>query len=214
MSKKRGKFIVIEGVDGAGKSTCLDYLKDKLRGKPIVWTREPGGTAIGMNIREILLRRESAKMDPLAELLLFVADRAEHVAEVVRPNLHAGRHVISDRFAASSYAYQLVANHHPEWRDIFSRLHNLLNIKPDFYLILDLDPRLSIARMKGRSTARPGGQVATRFDEKTLAYHQAVRRGLKQFVKRLPHQIIDASQTIEQVRAEALAAVAQVLGWS
>jgi dTMP kinase len=205
MSKKRGKFIVIEGVDGAGKSTCLDYLKDKLSREPIVWTREPGGTPIGMNIRELLLHRESVKLDPLAELLLFVADRAQHLTEVVRPNLLTGHHVISDRFAASSYAYQLVANRRLEWQDIFSRLHNLLNLKPDFYLILDLDPRLSIERIKGRSA------TATRFDQKALAYHQAVRRGFKQFVKRLPHHIIDASQTIEKVQAEALTAVAQAL---
>jgi len=207
---ERGKFIVIEGVDGSGKGVCLDYLKKQLESNPpaggVVFTCEPGGTAIGKEIREVLLRHRCDHLTPLAELLLFVADRNQHIEEVVRPNLEAGKHVISDRFASSSFAYQVRANQREDLRHAFEVLHEwaIGLTRPDLYILLDLDPPIA----KNRMIKREGN---TRFDVKELDYHLRVRDGLLEYIKDFPHVVIDASQPPEKVREEILQAINGVL---
>ena len=205
---KRGKFIVLEGGEGSGKTTCLNYLKEHLSGESIVYTREPGGTPVGQKLRAVLLEKGEGDLDPLAEMLLFVADRAEHVKSVIKPALTSGRHVICDRFAASTYAYQIVANERPEWEELFRHLHQAIfaEAEPDLYLVFDLDPEIGLARVGERR-----GE-STRFDEKKIDYHKRVRQGLLQFTREAKgNQVIDASQPAKVVREIALEAIRRII---
>lgn len=206
MAPKRGKFIVIEGVDGSGKGVCIDYLKKQLEGKNVVFTFEPGGTVIGKEIREVLLCHRRDHLTPLTELLLFVADRAQHLEEVVRPNLEAGKHVISDRFASSSFAYQIRANQREDLRHAFDMLHEwaIGPTRPDLYILLDLDPPIAKVRMAKRNDN-------TRLDVKEPDYHRRVRDGLLEYIKDFPHAVIDASCPPEEVREKVWRAVNGVL---
>ncbi|MEK7585450.1 MAG: dTMP kinase [Patescibacteria group bacterium] len=205
---KRGKFIVLEGGEGSGKTTCLNYLKEHLAGELAIYTREPGGTPLGQKLRVVLLEKGEGDLDPLAEMLLFVAGRAEHVKQVIAPALAAGQHVICDRFAASTYAYQIVANKRPEWEELFNDLHHaiLKEAEPDLYLVFDLDPKIGLARVGERR-----GE-STRFDDKELPYHERVRQGLLTFARRAKgHQIIEANQPAAIVRAVALKAIQEII---
>ena len=200
----RGKFIVIEGGDGTGKSSCKEYLQEKLAGENVIFTHEPGGTEIGQEIRETLLRRhnQAVPFNNLTELLLFVASRAQHVDELIRPKLYAGTHVICDRFAASSFAYQIRANEREDLNHIFTILHELAlgETQPDLYILLDLDPKVAEKRMDQRGEK-------TRFDARALDYHLRVREGMLEYVKKFHHVIIDASQPIDSVKEQVWRAV-------
>ena len=204
---KKGKFIVIDGGDGTGKSTVIEFLKKKLAGQPVIFTREPGATAAGSRLREILLAKNSS-FDPLFELLLFTADRVDHLARVVRPALRAGRRIICDRFVGSTFAYQVAARKLSNLRFLFQILHRRIltaEVQPALYLILDLDPRIAARRIQNRRLA------TTVFDDQNLDYHRRVRRGFLEYVKNKPHRIIDTSQPLEQVKTEVWQAVRDVL---
>ncbi len=170
---KRGAFIVIDGIDGAGKSTQLALLKKKL-GKRAVFTFDPGGTEIGNTIREILLR--GAKKPPFATLLLFLAARAALVEEVIAPARAKGALVVCDRYDSSTHAYQIHAGKHPEFRSITRSLtESLPSARPDAYVILDLDPVRTKARLAS------AGKSLDVYERKSLSYHRAVRDGFKRF---------------------------------
>ncbi|MEK7209258.1 MAG: dTMP kinase [Patescibacteria group bacterium] len=203
---KKGKFIVIDGGDGVGKGAAIEFLKEKFAGQPVIFTREPGATAAGERLREILLA-DTSSFNPLFELLLFAADRVDHLTRIVRPALRAGHNVVCDRFAGSTFAYQIVANQCSDLRPIFQILHDyiLADTKPDLYLILDLDPKIAARRIKSR------GQPTTGFDEQSPTYHRRVRRGFLEYVKNRPHKIIDASQSLAQVQTEVWQAARQAL---
>ena len=120
---KRGKFIVLEGGDGTGKSACKAYLQEKLAGRKIIFTHEPGGTEIGQEIREVLLKPRSGPFDPLTELLLFTASRAQHLSQLIGPALARGQSVVCDRFAAASFAYQICAGNRRGLESFFRLIH-------------------------------------------------------------------------------------------
>jgi dTMP kinase len=196
MSRAAGKFITLEGVDGAGKSTHLDYLADKIRarGVELVVTREPGGTPLGEKLRALLLNEP---MQPDTELMLMYAARAEHVAALIKPALARGAWVLSDRFADASYAYQCGG------RGIdVSRLQaledwTLAGFKPDLTLLFDVSPELAESR---RAQAR----AADRFEQEQAAFFGRVREAYLERAKAEPGRIkvIDASHSIENIRAE------------
>jgi dTMP kinase len=195
-SMKPGKFITLEGVDGAGKSTHLDYLADKIRsrGVELVVTREPGGTALGEKLRTLLL---NDPMQPDTELMLMFAARAEHVAALIKPALGRGAWVLSDRFADASYAYQCGG------RGIdASRLQalddwTLAGFKPDLTLLFDVSPEVAELR---RAQAR----AADRFEKEQAAFFGRVREAYLQRARAEPERIrvIDAAHSIESIRAE------------
>ncbi|MBI2099972.1 MAG: dTMP kinase [Candidatus Vogelbacteria bacterium] len=197
----RGKFIVLEGGDGTGKSACKEYLQAKLVDHNVVFTHEPGGTEIGQEIREVLLRHRATHFHPLTELLLFAASRAQHVNEKIQPLLAAGQHVICDRFIPSSFAYQVRANERADLEHIFTILHEhaVGDTHPDLYILLDLDPKLGKERTAGRGSAN-------RLDVKDLEFHGRVREGMKEYVTAFHHQIIDASQPLAKVKEAVLRA--------
>src|SRR5260370_24081163 len=141
-------FLVVEGMDGAGKSTQIDRLARWLTeagSRPVV-TREPGATAIGERIREILLDPANDAMDPRTEALLYAADRAQHAAEVIRPALAAGRVVISDRYVDSSLAYQGLARGLGIERILDLNMWGTGDLLPDLVILLDVAPELARAR--------------------------------------------------------------------
>ncbi len=173
-----GVLITTEGVEGSGKSTQLLRLSEHLRrlGLPILVSKEPGGTALGRELRTLLLTRHPSgeAWCAEAELLLFYADRAQHLATVIRPALEAGKIVLIDRFEDSTRAYQGAAGVSEHMLD---RLHELVlgRLKPHLTLLLDMDPRLSLQRVEVRNLSMGDEFKETLFDERQMDFHASVR---------------------------------------
>lgn len=168
----RGKIIVIEGGDGAGKGSVISSLRQKFSGYGnVIFTREPGGTEIGEAIRSVLMDKKHTKITPLTELLLFCASRAQHVEELIRPAIADGKIVISDRFWYSTFAYQ-ICGRILQFHNLFQRLHNVIvgSLSP-IVIYLDVEPEIGLQR---RASSIEG---CTRFDLEELAFHKRVREG-------------------------------------
>lgn len=208
-------FITLEGGEGAGKTTQIAHLARELEGRGLkcLLTREPGGTGLGRRIRELLLNPENAGMAPQAELLLYMADRAEHIHRVIKPALEDGRIVICDRFCDATIVYQ--GHGRGLSADWVRRLHGTVfaEFKPDLTLLLDLPPAVGLARA-ARQLAQGGRSAAeSRFEAEALAFHQRVREGYLAQASREPERIrvIDAAGDEAQVRADILSAVESFL---
>lgn len=188
---KRGKFIVIEGGDGSGKSSVMVYLKEMLARERVVFTHEAGGTPAGSEIRGVILGHECA---PETELLLFSADRAHHLDTLIRPALAKGTHVVCDRFSASTYAYQ-VHGGPASIKKLFATVDDVVvgRTEPDLYIYLDVSPKIARARMQKR------GRV-DRIEIRPEAFHTKVRKGYHSYLASRPHVVIDAAEEIEVVR--------------
>ena len=201
-------FITLEGIEGCGKTTQIGYIESYLRRRGIACTitREPGGTRCGEKIRSILLDPQTSGLTPLAELLLYFADRAEHLDAVVRPALARGHVVVSDRYVDATLVYQGYARGLDV--DLIETLHSRLfaNLLPDMTLLLDLDPEIGLARAwKGIGNGeRESNQ--SRFEEEDLSFHRAVREGYLDRAEKDPDrfQVIDASATETEVRDRIL----------
>ncbi|HEX4823381.1 MAG TPA: dTMP kinase [Candidatus Polarisedimenticolaceae bacterium] len=176
---RRGFFVTFEGIEGSGKSTQIERLAERLRaaGEPVVVTREPGGSPLGRRLRTLLLAEGTGTIDALAELLLYVADRAQHLREVVEPALAQGTHVLCDRFADATLAYQGFARGID--LDLIRLLHRTppLDRKPDRTVLLDLDPDIGLARARKRNDDLGVGGSEGRFENEALAFHERVRNG-------------------------------------
>ena len=200
--KNPGRFITLEGGEGAGKSTQIQVIKDYLltRGNDVVVTREPGGTSEGQEIRNLLVSGDKDKWSPLSETLLILADRAAHLERVIRPALAEGKYVVCDRFFDSTKAYQGVAG--GLGLDVIHNLQQpvLGTTIPDVTLLLDIDPEKGLRRAQER-----GGEL--RFESKTLAYHRTLRNAFLDFAAQEPDRIfvIDADRDVEAVSADILA---------
>ncbi|MDI9497068.1 MAG: dTMP kinase [Bacillota bacterium] len=170
----KGLFLSVEGIDGSGKTTTIGALDKRLvdEGYRTLLLREPGGTAIGEDVRRILLDPRHADMDPLCELLLFAAARAQLVAGVIRPALAAGMVVICDRFTDSTLAYQ--GSGRGLDLDMIRRVNRIATggLLPQRTLLLDLDPELAACRLVGREGAGPD-----RIDAESRAFAERVRAG-------------------------------------
>jgi dTMP kinase len=200
-SPRRARFIVLDGVDGCGKSTQARRLAEhltKVRGVEALHLREPGSTKAGERIREILLAREH-DLDPGVELLLFAAARRLMLRELVAPALAAGRDVVCERFHASTFAYQAVAGGLPE-ADVLTLLVRWSNEpEPDALVLLDLDPELAARRRVGPSD---------RIEAKGLDFQRKVAAGYRRFAALRPEtQVVDASGDADTVERAVRAAV-------
>lgn len=192
---RRGIFVTFEGIEGSGKTTLIDQVARTLRRKNLdpLLTREPGGTALGVALRNVLLHPEGVKMEDLTELLLFGADRAQHVAEVIRPALEAGRLVLCDRFSEATIAYQGYGRglklETVEAVDKAARGET----HPDMITLLDLPAETGLERAKERNL-RGTDLSETRIDEEELAFHRRVREGYLLIAKKNPEKflILDA----------------------
>ncbi len=186
----RGWLITLEGGEGAGKTTCLPFVREQLEagGYRVVVTREPGGTALGERIREILLHPDGAPIHGDPELLLMFAARAQHLQEVILPALEAGAVVLCDRFTDASYAYQGGGRGIPYGR--IAALEDWVQgeLRPDLTLLFDLPVEQGIARAGGRS-------APDRFEQEDIQFLQRVREGYLDIARREPQRvrIVDAA---------------------
>jgi dTMP kinase len=198
---ERGRFIAFEGGEGCGKSTQARRLADAL---DALLTREPGGTPVGSDLREILLSPATMGLASRCEALLMAADRAQHVHEVVGPALASGRHVVTDRFAGSSIAYQGYGRGLDP--DEVRRLSRWAcdGIWPDLVVLLDLAPAVAAARV---------GPSPDRFEDESAAFHARVADGFRAQAAADPEGwvVVDASGTIAQVADAVRAVVAERL---
>lgn len=206
-----GTFITFEGLDGSGKTTQLRLLTDELERQrfSVVATREPGGTEFGKAVRELILNHKPAPA-PLAELLLFAADRAHHVETLIRPNLAANKIVISDRFADATAAYQGAGRGFDA--DLIGQIINLATngLQPDLTVYFDLTVEQSLARVARRTIE---GAHENRLDREKVEFHERVRAAYLQIARDEPNRfrVVNANRTIAEVHKETVELVASFL---
>ncbi len=201
---KRGRFIAVEGAEGVGKTTQAEQLRIFLEaaGIRVTVTREPGGTAVGERIRELLLHARDARIAPETELLLMLAARAALVREVVRPALAAGRWVLSDRFDLSSVAYQGYGRGIDPERVALLNAFATGELKPDLCLVIDLPVDEGLARQ--RRSARP----LDRFESENASFRERVRNGYLEIVHAGADAVlVSGGGSVEEVRERVIAEV-------
>lgn len=204
----RGRFITLEGGEGVGKTSNLDYVRACLEqaGKSVCVTREPGGTAVGERIRELLLDPAQTNLSADCELLLMFAARAQHLEQVIRPSLAAGRWVLCDRFTDATYAYQGGGRGMPLAR--IEALETLVQgeLRPDLTLLLDVPVSIGLARAGARS-------APDRFEQEQQAFFERVRECYLARAAARPerYRVIDASQSLPQVQQQLAQALAEIL---
>ena len=219
---RRGKFITFEGLDGTGKSTQMRKLAVVLReaGHKVIETREPGGTPTAEKIRKVLLDSGTAGLAPLAEMALMFASRAQHIAEVIEPDLAAGNIVLCDRFTDSTEAYQ------GSGRRLGSQpvreLHRILcgDLQPDLTILMDSNPHASVRRARRRnqraSKSSSRSHDENRFEQETRSFFGRVREGYLAIAKREPERvaIVDARGTPEQTHQKILEVVSSRMAFT
>ena len=216
----RGRFVTFEGLDGCGKSTQLEKLAVVLRdlGISVVTTREPGGTATGEKIRNVLLDSSTSGLSPYAELALMFASRAQHIGEVIQPALAAGSVVLCDRFTDSSEAYQ--GGGRKLGSEPVLDLHRVLcgNLQPDLTILMDSEVAASVERARRRNKAKVsengGGQSdENRFEQESRAFFGRVRNAYLAIAEREPKRVavVDARGAAEQTHTKILEIVRQNL---
>lgn len=191
-------LITVEGIEGVGKTTNINYIQSLLEelGIQVVLTREPGGTELAEQIREILLQRRSEPMADMTELLLVFAARSQHLAQCIKPALASGHWVLCDRFTDATYAYQGAGRGLD--RDVIATLETLVqgNLRPDLTLILDIEPELGLSRAYKRGEP-------DRFEREAIEFFARVRAGYLHQAALYPERylIIDASGTLAEVQS-------------
>lgn len=195
---KKGLFITIEGPDGSGKSTQIQFLKDYFAEKnlEVVFTREPGGTNIGEQIRSVILNKENAEMSDLTETMLYAAARAQIVEEIIKPNLKDGKVVICDRFVDSSIAYQ---GYGRKLGNIVKEINDFVikDCEPDVTLLLSLDSEEGMRRIEEKRTAY---EEKDRLELEAMDFHRRVLEGYLEMARTTPRiRVINANQEIAKV---------------
>jgi dTMP kinase len=195
----KGKFITVEGIEGVGKTTNIDFIHRQLlaAGKTVIITREPGGTPLGEAIRGLLLDPQYTGMDAKCELQLMFAARAEHLAKVIWPALESGQWVLCDRFTDATYAYQ--GGGRGIDGDTIARLEELVQggFRPDLTLLLDVPVEIGLARASQRGTL-------DRFEQEKVAFFSRVRQAYLELARQHDgrYRLIDAAQPLEQVQQQ------------
>jgi dTMP kinase len=216
---RRGKFITFEGLDGTGKSTQMRKLAAVVRtaGHKVIETREPGGTATGEKIRRVALDSGTAGLDPMAEMALMFASRAQHIAEVIEPALAAGSIVLCDRFTDSTEAYQ--GSGRKLGSSAVRELHRVLcgDLQPDLTILLDSDAGASVSRARRRNkrVSKSAGHShdENRFEQETRSFFYRVREGYMAIAKREPARVVvvDARGTPAQTHEKIVEIVRKKL---
>jgi dTMP kinase len=184
--KKRGKFIVLEGGERAGKGSAVKHLRRVLPGSRVLFVREPGGTALAESVREIFLTRDVSAVTELA--MLFTA-RLDHAEKIIAPALKKGIHVVCERWNASTYAYQIVARKNARGLGLFRELEETVDgiAKPDLYVYLDVSAAMSEKRLRMEHAKRD------RIERLSLAFHRSVRKGYDDYLSERRNIRIDAA---------------------
>lgn len=207
----QGKLIVIDGMDGSGKGTQIKKLKEFFSGKSVIFTREPGGAPKAEEIRDLLLSGEESQSTPLADFLLFWASRNIHIEQTILPALGSCRHVISDRFDSSTYAFQICGEEHPELLDSFLYCRSLVmgKVIPSAYIFLDLPAEVAFDRRE-----KDAQQKKSRFDLKPIEYHRRVQKGFATFPPKGAIssivRIVDSNRSPEKVFVDVFRIVQEV----
>ena len=200
----RARFITVEGIEGAGKSTCLNLIRDCIRqhGWPLEVTREPGGTELGEDLRELLLGHRHEGMADSTELLLMFAARAEHLHAKIIPALSSGSWVLCDRFTDATYAYQGYGRGIELERIAVLEQWVQRGRRPDLTLLMDLPVETGLERAGRRSEP-------DRFERQTLAFFERVRNGYLSLARAEPERfrVIDASQSLREVSEQVSAVI-------
>lgn len=194
----RGRFITLEGGEGAGKSTNARFIKAWLeqRGREVIMTREPGGSPLAEAIRGVVLQSWPEGMPQLTEALLMFSARSAHLEATVLPALESGKDVICDRFVDSSYAYQGAGNGFSIAKLQALEEMVLADLRPDLTIVFDLDPEIGLQRARNRGEQN-------RFEDETLAFMQRVRQAFLDRAKAQParYAVLDAGHTLETTQS-------------
>ena len=194
-------LITLEGVEGSGKSTLIQYLKEFIEGigKKVIVTREPGGIEISEQIRSVILDTENTKMDGRTEALLYAAARRQHLVERIIPALKEGNVVLCDRFIDSSLAYQGYARGLGIDEVLSINEFAIGSFMPNLTLYLDLDPQIGLSRIRKNK-----GREVNRLDLEEISFHLKVRDGYEEVIKRFPDRIVrvDANQELDKVLSD------------
>jgi dTMP kinase len=199
----QGLFVTFEGVEGCGKTTQVKRLARRLRGLgvAVIVTLEPGGTSIGKNIRRVLLDSKNKALTPLAELMLYAADRAQHVEEIIQPALKSGKWVICDRFSDATVVYQGMAR--GQDMKLIRLLNNVVTegIRPHLTFLLDCPVEVGLRRALGRNMK---GQ--DRFEKEAVSFHLKVRKGYLDLARKNKKRfvILDAAASRKEIEAEII----------
>lgn len=204
----KGRFFVIDGLGGLGKSTQIEMLKRRL-GKKAIVTHEPGGTPHAEKLRTFVRSIDGPEPDPLMDFFVFFAARADHVAKKIRKAVNEGKIVICDRFDSSTFAMQVRGDQRKEWEELFwtCRKHALGDVEPDAYIIIDGPVELARTRRGGR------GKSEDRFDEREDAYQKRIRKGYLEFAKKIGKKahIVHTAETPEEVHEKIWKILEKVL---
>jgi len=209
-------FITFEGIEGCGKSTQAELLRDYLQamGYSVTLTLEPGGSRLGTELRRLLLSLESTDLSREAELFLYLADRAQHVHQVIRPALEAGGVVISDRFIHSTLAYQGYGRDMDV--DVLQRMNSVAvdGTLPDLTFLLDMSPQAGLRRALSRNMEKSIASSEGRFEAEALDFHIRVRKGYLELASKEQERIVilDAQESPETVFKSVREKVDQALG--
>lgn len=203
-----GKFITIEGTEGVGKSTHLQFIAEYLRrqGKTVITSREPGGTAAAERIREILLHSESGSLSDRCELMLMFAARASHVDEVILPALARGEWVVCDRFTDATYAYQGAGRGIPDSAIETLETWVMGPLAPDLTILLNASPEVTIERRKNRG-------LTDRFEQENADFFDRVQAKYLELAARNPKRIklVDADNTIDVVQRDLVEVLENII---
>ena len=196
-----GKFITFEGIEGSGKTLQLSFLQEdfRRRGVQFVSTQQPGGTSFGQELRQILLRKDGPERKPVAELLLYLADRYQHLKEVIEPALSEGQHVICDRYHDATLAYQGYAR--GVSFETVDRLARVLQLRiPDLTFVFDLEVEVGLERARRRNVVERSESWG-RFEAEDLDFHRRVQEGYRLISQRAPERVflIEASGSPTQI---------------
>ena len=206
-----GLFVTFEGVEGCGKSTQILRLARRLEehGREVVLTREPGGTVIGTRLRAVLLGEFDPPVSPVAEMMLYAADRAQHLTEIIEPALARGAVVLSDRFIDASLAYQGYGRRLGCSLILDLHRHPPLDRRPHRTVLFDLDPAEGLRRARERNDDRGVAHTAGRFEDEELSFHERVRDGYLLLAGQDParFRVIDAGGTATVVEERVWSAV-------
>ena len=208
-------FITFEGIEGTGKTTQIARIKDyfEAKGREVFLTREPGGSRVGQELRKMLLHVDNKDLTPVAELFLYLADRAQHVDQVIRPALEDGKVVLCDRFADSTVVYQGYG------RGLETKvLHQLNEVAvggtwPDLTLILDIDPEIGLKRAMLRNLEQGVAKEEGRFEAEHLNFHKRIREGYLTWaaLHRDRIRVVNAAATPDEVFDRILEAIRAAL---
>lgn len=195
----KGRFIVIDGGEGAGKSTAIQSLRAHY--PDAVFTREPGGSAFAEKIRNTIHEPEAGQADAITLFNLMWAARADHICHTIKPALEKNQLVICDRFDSSTWAYQIVAQENASLAELFWHMRKAVVPPklPNVYIWFDIDPTIGLQRVHSR------GETLSHFDARKLTFHEKVREGFRDFFSRdIPYEKIDASQPADVVLGHLL----------